>query len=129
MTDDLMTLSEAHMKLLDHVGERVDVGIMLPGGTPWAGGQGVLDHQAQRLIGDLADTDWVRRRWAELLLQRAGRDGLFMVGDFVVPLHAECVSAVHRKANGYAGLDFTVGALTVRVTFTEHAQNKAKDDR
>ena len=44
-----MTLDEAHLELLDYIGEEVAVGIKLPGDVPWAGGQGILNHAGRQL--------------------------------------------------------------------------------
>jgi hypothetical protein len=126
-----LTLSEAHLELLDHLDEDVHVGIMLPGGVPWAGTHGTLSHRARHLMADATagetfyfddETSRTRRRWAELLLSRGGQDGLFTFDGFLVPLDAERVVTVHRTTDGrHPGLDFAiVGGLTVRVTFAEH---------
>jgi hypothetical protein len=127
-----MNLADAHLELLDHIDEEVHVGIMLPGGVPWAGTHGTLSHRSHQLMADATgetfysdnETAETRRRWAELLLSRGGQDGKFTFDGFVVPLDAERVVTVYRTTSGrHPGLDFAiVGGLTVRVTFAEHAR-------
>ena len=102
---------------------RSSVGIVLGGEIPWSGGEGTLSHQAQKLRDRALD---VEEGFADLLLTLKDHSGLFMIGDFTVPLTSDRVTEViDRRVSDvlpHPALDFGIepGSLVVRVMFLEH---------
>jgi hypothetical protein len=124
MSEEL-TLPQAHLELLDHLGETVAVGIALPGNVPWAGCHGTLGHASAGIM------ETFRPEVAESLLRLKNHTGHFLVGDFSIPLDRHITSVRRTDAKlPYPGLDFIVGEdnpLTVRLTFVDHEDKKADD--
>ena len=133
---EVLTAEAAALELLDHVGEEVAIGLILPGGVPWAGGSGVLGHTGRQLMEMASGSNEMfyfseeerdeGRSTAERLLRQEDYAGEFMVDGFTFPFGGEHVAGVWRTEGlRYPGLDFTIGtkshpaALTLRVTFVE----------